>query len=44
MDVALVTRTPAKEDQGDALLATEETPDSGNKMERFSYKGELANE
>ena len=28
---------------GNVVLATEETPDSSNKMELFSYKGDLAN-
>ena len=49
--MALVTQqvvNACQEDEGSVVLAIEEgtegTPDSSNKMERFSYKGEWANE
>ena len=32
-----------QENQGNTVIATEGTPDSSNKTERFSYKGEWVN-
>ena len=46
MGVALVTQhiiNACQEDKGNAVLATEGTPDSSNKLECFSYKGEWVN-
>ena len=46
MGMALVTQhvnNTSQEDIGNAVLAIEGTPDSINKMEHFSYKGEWAN-
>ena len=44
--MALVTqhvKNTSKEDIGNAVLAIEGTPESSNKTEHFSYKGEMAN-
>ena len=46
MGMALVTQhvmNICQEDLGNAILATEETPDSSNKREQFSYRGEWVN-
>ena len=38
MGTALVTKHIVNADYGNVVLVTERTPDSGNKMECFSYK------
>ena len=46
MGVALVTQhvvNACQEEKGNIIVATEGTPDSSNKTEHFSYKGEWVN-
>ena len=44
--MALVTQqvmNACQEDLGNVVIATEGTPDSSNKTERFTYKGQWVN-